>query len=205
MPSIRAGPARRAGLAALGHRLGVALGAAMESSGLAAKLAQLALDVGASSPHAALAILFVLVAALTELVTNNAAAVLGFPLALELADRLGASPVPFVVVVMMAASASFLTPIGYQTNLMVYGPGGYKLRDYLTLGGVLSLVSAILVLLLVPWVFPALESARHLHRSNPCEGSWRSVVGGGPNPARPAGEGARRSSKEEKSGNPACK
>ncbi|MCB9620761.1 MAG: SLC13 family permease [Sandaracinus sp.] len=131
-----------------------ALGAAMESSGLAAKLAQLALDVGASSPHAALAILFVLVAALTELVTNNAAAVLGFPLALELADRLGASPVPFVVVVMMAASASFLTPIGYQTNLMVYGPGGYKLRDYLTLGGVLSLVSAILVLLLVPWVFP---------------------------------------------------
>ena len=131
-----------------------ALGAAMQSSGLASTIAGLALDVGASSPRVALAILFVLVAALTELVTNNAAAVLGFPIALELADRLEVSPVPFVIVVMMAASAAFLTPIGYQTNLMVYGPGGYRLRDYLLLGGVLSVTSAIITLLLTPIFFP---------------------------------------------------
>ncbi len=131
-----------------------ALGAAMEDSGLAAVLAQLTLEAGASSPRIALAILFVMVAGLTELVTNNAAAVLGFSLALELAGRLDASPVPFVVVVMVAASTSFLTPIGYQTNLMVYGPGGYRLRDYLVLGGVLSVISAGITLVMVPWVFP---------------------------------------------------
>jgi di/tricarboxylate transporter len=131
-----------------------ALGAAMQSSGLASTLASLALDAGATSPHVALAILFVLVAALTELVTNNAAAVLGFPIALELADRLHASPVPFVVVVMMAASAAFMTPIGYQTNLMVYGPGGYRLRDYVVLGGLLSVTSAIVSILLTPVFFP---------------------------------------------------
>jgi di/tricarboxylate transporter len=131
-----------------------ALGAAMQSSGLASTIASLALDAGATSPHVALAILFVLVAALTELVTNNAAAVLGFPIAIELADRLHASPVPFVVVVMMAASAAFMTPIGYQTNLMVYGPGGYRLRDYVVLGGLLSITSATVSILLTPVFFP---------------------------------------------------
>ncbi|MBX3248836.1 MAG: SLC13 family permease [Myxococcales bacterium] len=130
------------------------LGAAMQASGLDGELAKLALAAGATSPMSALVVLFVVISLLTELVTNNAAAVLGFPLALQLADRLEASPVPFVVIVMMAASASFLTPIGYQTNLMVYGPGGYRLRDYLVLGAPLSLVALLVTVLLVPVFFP---------------------------------------------------
>ena len=70
----------------------------------------------------------------TEMITNNAAAVLVFPVALEVARWLEASPLPFIVAVMFAASASFMTPLGYQTNLMVMGPGGYRYVDYLKVG-----------------------------------------------------------------------
>lgn len=89
----------------------------------------------------------------TELITNNAAAVLVFPIALATAETLGVSMMPFVVAVTVAASASFATPIGYQTNLMVYGPGGYHFTDYLRLGIPLSLMLALLASLLIPLVW----------------------------------------------------
>ncbi len=97
---------------------------------------------------------YCVVALLTSLVTNNAAAVITFPIAMAGAESLGVNPLPYVVVVMFAASASFLTPIGYQTNLMVMGPGGYRVEDYLKLGGPLNLLTAVVVLTLTPFFWP---------------------------------------------------
>ena len=97
---------------------------------------------------------YVVTVLLTELVTNNAAAALAFPLVLSVADQLGVSPMPFVIVIMMGASASFITPIGYQTNLMVYGPGGYRFGDYLRLGLPLALMVGCVTLLLAPLLWP---------------------------------------------------
>jgi di/tricarboxylate transporter len=90
----------------------------------------------------------------TELITNNAAAVLIFPIALETSKTLGVSFLPFAVSIMMAASASFSTPIGYQTNLMVYGPGGYRFTDYFRVGIPLNLMMWALTTTLVPFIWP---------------------------------------------------
>ncbi|WP_406611030.1 SLC13 family permease [Agarivorans sp. JK6] len=90
----------------------------------------------------------------TELVTNNAAAALMFPLAYGLANALGANPMTFVMTVAFAASASFVSPYGYQTNLMVYNAGRYSLRDFVKLGLPVALVYGLVVLVLVPIVFP---------------------------------------------------
>ncbi len=130
------------------------LGAAMQASGLDRMLADLAVAAGADSPLLALAAVYVLTALLTELVTNNAAAVLAVPVAVTLADRVGAAPMGFVIVVMVAASAAFNTPIGYQTNLMVFNAGGYRPLDYPRLGLPLSLVVGAVTLLVVPWLWP---------------------------------------------------
>ncbi|MDG6777358.1 SLC13 family permease [Thiomicrorhabdus sp. zzn3] len=97
---------------------------------------------------------YLLTVLLTELVTNNAAAALGFPIALVTAEALGVSPWPFVMAVAYGASASFLTPYGYQTNLMVYSPGGYRFLDYVKMGMPVSLVYGLTVLSLVPVFFP---------------------------------------------------
>jgi di/tricarboxylate transporter len=91
---------------------------------------------------------------LTELITNNASAAIGFPVALATAEILGVSPWPFIMVVAYAASASFMTPYGYQTNLMVYAPGGYKFKHYVKAGLPLTVVYSLVVLLLVPVFFP---------------------------------------------------
>jgi di/tricarboxylate transporter len=88
------------------------------------------------------------------LVTNNAAAALMFPFALTTASQLGVSYMPFMIAIMMAASAGFATPIGYQTNLMVYGPGGYKFSDYLKIGVPLDILIGIVTILLAPLAFP---------------------------------------------------
>ena len=85
-------------------------------------------------PWANLALVYLVTALFTALITNNAAAVLVFPIAITLAQDLEVSVMPFIITIMMAASASFATPIGYQTNLMVYGPGGYRFGDYLRIG-----------------------------------------------------------------------
>ncbi|MBB3230918.1 SLC13 family permease [Halomonas stenophila] len=130
------------------------LGAALEGSGAAATLAGAAMGLVDGNPWWLLIGSYLVVALLTELVTNNAAAVITFPVVMAGAESLGVSPMPFVVAVMFAASASFLTPIGYQTNLMVYGPGGYRVSDYLRVGAPLNLLSAVVAMVLIPLVWP---------------------------------------------------
>lgn len=130
-----------------------ALSGALEKSGAAASLAQVAVG-WAGGPWISLAVLYLITLLVTELITNNAAAALMFPFALSIARELHVSYLPFVIAVMMAASAGFATPIGYQTNLMVYGPGGYRFRDYLQVGIPLDLLVAAVTVLLLPWLFP---------------------------------------------------
>ncbi|MFP4363196.1 MAG: SLC13 family permease [Spirochaetia bacterium] len=91
----------------------------------------------------------------TELVTNNAAAALMFPIAISAATAIGASPRPFVIAVCIAASASFATPVGYQTNLLVQGMGRYRFRDYLKVGLPMNLIAMTIGITLIPvfWSF----------------------------------------------------
>ena len=98
--------------------------------------------------------LYLLTSVLTEMVSNNAVAVVITPIAIGLADALGYDARPFVVAVMVAASASFATPIGYQTNTLIYGPGGYRFTDFMKIGIPLNLSMGILVSAIIPWVFP---------------------------------------------------
>lgn len=131
------------------------LSAAVSESGLADGLANVLLTTfGPLGPLGTLLGLLLATMALTELLTNNAAAVLLLPIGLATASALGVDPRPFAITVALGASLSFLTPIGYQTNLMVYGPGGYRFGDYARLGLPLNVVVVALVLLLVPRFFP---------------------------------------------------
>ena len=104
----------------------------------------------------ALVVVYFLCSILTELVTNNAVAVIVVPIAIGIAQALGVDPRPFVVAVMIAASASFLTPIGYQTNTLVYSAGGYRFFDFFRLGVVLNLMTAAISLYLIPILWPFL-------------------------------------------------
>jgi di/tricarboxylate transporter len=88
------------------------------------------------------------------MITNNAAAVLVFPIALSSAQSLGVNFMPFIMAIMVGASASFSTPIGYQTNLMVYGPGGYRFTDYLRIGIPLNLLIMAISVTLTPLIWP---------------------------------------------------
>ena len=129
------------------------LGAAMRSSGIAEILAVgIVAASGTVGPIGTLLAVAVVTMILTELVTNNAAAVLVFPIAISTASAAGLDPRPFAVTVAIAASASFLTPVGYQTNTMVYGPGGYRFLDYIRLG----LPMSVLVLLFIAFLVPVL-------------------------------------------------
>ncbi|MEZ5646620.1 MAG: SLC13 family permease [Burkholderiaceae bacterium] len=105
-------------------------------------------------PYGALLGVYLMTVLLTEMVTNNAAAALAFPVAVATAAGLGVSPVPFYMVVLYGASACFLMPFGYQTHLMVMTPGRYKVGDYLRAGWPVSLVYGLVVLVLVPVFFP---------------------------------------------------
>ncbi len=100
-----------------------------------------------------LAIVYFTTLIVTELITNNAAAALMFPLAMKTAEASGMNPMPFVVVIMVAASCGFATPIGYQTNLMVYAPGGYKFSDYLKVGIPLDILIGIVTVLMLPLIY----------------------------------------------------
>jgi di/tricarboxylate transporter len=122
----------------------------------AAELLATGLLAGADrwGPLAALAIVLGVTWALTELMSNNAAAALGFPVALGVAQRLGLDPLPFVMAVLYGASCSFLTPYGYQTNLMVMSPGRYGLADYVRAGAPVALVFLLVALVAIPLVFP---------------------------------------------------
>jgi di/tricarboxylate transporter len=131
------------------------LGAAVESSGLGTAIADLVLGALAPfGPWAALAAVYVATVALTELISNNAAAVLLYPIAVATAVGLGVDQLPFIIAVLFGASLAFLTPIGYQTNMMVYGLGGYRFLDFTRLGVPVTLVAGLTVVLLTPVFFP---------------------------------------------------
>jgi len=129
------------------------LGSAMTLTGAATSIAELLIISDQISPWMALALIYLLTAVFTEVITNNAAAVLMFPIAMAVAESLGVSYLPFVIAIMFAASASFITPLGYQTNMMVYGPGRYKFLDYIRLGVPLSLISGLVTVLIIPFVW----------------------------------------------------
>ncbi|MEQ1504230.1 MAG: SLC13 family permease [Myxococcota bacterium] len=139
-------------LLAIACALGV--GDAIHVSGADAMLATSVVGWGGGSAIASLIAMYVATTVLTELITNNAAAALMFPFALSLGDTLGVSPMPFCVAVMFAASASFSTPIGYQTNLMVFGPGGYRFADFFRIGIPLQIGVGIVTCALIPVFFP---------------------------------------------------
>jgi di/tricarboxylate transporter len=131
-----------------------ALSTALEKSGAAGDIAHATAALAGDSPWVTLALVYLVTLIVTELITNNAAAALMFPFALATARQLDVSYLPFVITVMMAASAGFATPIGYQTNLMVYGPGGYKFSDYVKIGVPLDILIGIITVALAPLVFP---------------------------------------------------
>lgn len=131
-----------------------ALGFALAESGAAALLAGYIGDIARGDPFWALVVLYVATVILTELITNNAAGVLMFPIAMAVAQDGGVNFMPYVIAVMVGASAGFITPIGYQTNLMVYGPGGYRWADYIRFGVPLSIVVGIAAVFIIPAVWP---------------------------------------------------
>jgi di/tricarboxylate transporter len=139
-------------LVAIGSAL--VLGRAVETSGLAAIAAGTMLDVlRPLGPVAVLGGVYLLTLVFTELVTNNAAAALAFPVALAAAQGLDVSVLPFAVVIAIAASCGFATPLGYQTHLMVYGAGRYRFGDYLRMGIPLDLLAGVVTVALTPLVF----------------------------------------------------
>ncbi len=132
----------------------LALGEGLNATGAAEAIANSVIGMAGSNPWLSLVAVYAVTTILTEIVTNNAAAALVFPIALSLATQLGVSYMPFVVSIMVAASASFATPIGYQTNLMVAGPGGYKFADFMKIGIPLNLLYGIVTVVIAPLVYP---------------------------------------------------
>jgi di/tricarboxylate transporter len=133
----------------------LAIGAALESSGAVSLIAEaIAPALSDLPPFVLVWAIYLLTSVLTELVSNNAVAVVVTPIAVGLAQAIGVDPRPLVVAVMVAASASFATPIGYQTNMLVYGPGGYKFTDFLRVGIPLNLSIGLLASALIPYFWP---------------------------------------------------
>jgi di/tricarboxylate transporter len=131
------------------------LGIALQQTGTAIWLVNTVmrplLELG---PLAVLSALYLITAALTEAISNNAAAIILAPIALSFATALGVSPRPFLVAITFAASTSFATPIGYQTNTMVYAPGGYQFTDYARVGVPLNALCWIIAAFLIPILWP---------------------------------------------------
>ncbi|MDO6488543.1 SLC13 family permease [Colwellia sp. 4_MG-2023] len=131
------------------------LASAVENTGVAAVIASsIEQLLNGSSPYIAFVAIFVLTLLLTELITNSAAAALIFPIAYNIALGLGVDPIPFVMAVAFAASGSFISPYGYQTNIMVYNAGNYQLGDFVKFGLPVSITYSATVLLMIPLVFP---------------------------------------------------
>lgn len=139
-------------LIVIGAALGI--GFALEQSQAASSIAHALLTLAGGEPLLALAAIYITTMICTELITNNAAAVLMFPIALNAASSLNCNPTPFVVTLMIAASASFLSPFGYQTNTMVYSVGGYQVKDYLKFGLPLSIIVFLVTIISIPLVWP---------------------------------------------------
>ena len=133
----------------------IPLGSAMENTGLANFLAtQLTANLNLWGPWAVLSGIYLLTSLLTSVMSNSATAVLMIPIVLSTAQQLQLSPKPLVMAVMFAASASFMTPIGYQTNLLIFGPGGYRFSDFLKVGVPLNIIFWIVATFTIPMVWP---------------------------------------------------
>ena len=132
----------------------LALGTAMQGTGGAAYLAQQVLTLmEGASPSALLSALFLLVAILTNILSNNATAVLFTPIAVTLAQALGLDPIPFLITVIFAANCSFATPMSYQTNLLVMAPGHYQFIDFVRVGTPLIFLLWLTFSIFIPWYY----------------------------------------------------
>ena len=129
------------------------VGAALQKSGAAGALAEGIIGLAQGDPWITLVVIFAATALLTAFATNNVAAVLAFPIALSAANHMNVDVVPYAVTIMVAASASFATPIGYQTNLMVYNVGGYRFSDFVRIGVPLTLLVGLVTVGLVPLIW----------------------------------------------------
>ncbi len=132
----------------------IGLEAAVTGSGLSGKIAGLMALIGGKNPHIAITMVFLGCILMDTMITNVASAAFMFPIAMAMAGDLGVNGMPFVIIVMVGASCSFISPMGYQTNLMVYGPGGYKFTDFVKVGIPLTIVVGIIVLVLTPMIWP---------------------------------------------------
>ena len=131
----------------------IGLESAVTRSGLAEQIAGLLTTIGGDNPHLALAVIFVGCSFMTNVITNNAAAAFMFPIALSTANQLGVSFMPFAITLMISASCAFITPTGYQTNLMVWGPGEYQFTDFVKIGTVITLLVAAMTIFLTPLIY----------------------------------------------------
>jgi len=132
----------------------IGLEAAVTGSGLSGKIAGLMASIGGKDPYIALIVVFLGCILMDTMITNVASAVFLFPIAMAMANDLGVNGMPFVITVMVGASCSFISPMGYQTNLMVYGPGGYKFIDFVKIGVPMTIIVGIVVLPLIPMFWP---------------------------------------------------
>jgi di/tricarboxylate transporter len=130
------------------------IGKGMEKTGAAEFIATQMVGLGGGSPRMVLSMLYLTTSILTEMVTNNAAALILWPISLAMASQMDVSWMPFAFAIMMGASASFATPIGYQCNMMVYGPGGYRFSDFLKIGVPMNLVAWVIMTILIPIIWP---------------------------------------------------
>ena len=130
------------------------IGRALETTGAAQFVSSSLVTLGGDAPWTVLALVYGVTMLFNAFMSNNAAAALMFPIATAAAANLGVSVMPFVIAIMFAGSNDFATPIGYQTNLMVYGPGGYRFSDYLRFGGPLNLVMWVSAVALIPLIWP---------------------------------------------------
>ena len=130
------------------------IGKAMEKTGAAQFIATQMVGLGGGSPWMVLSMLYITTSILTEMVTNNAAALILWPISLAMANQMGVSWMPFAFAIMMGASASFATPIGYQCNMMVFGPGGYRFSDFLKIGIPMNIIAWVIMSFLIPMVWP---------------------------------------------------
>lgn len=132
----------------------LAIGVALEKSGTADLLATGLIVTGKTlGPVGVLCALFITTTVLTSLITNAAAVSIVFPIAMSIAEQMAITPTPFFVAIAFAASGDFMTPIGYQTNLMVYGPGGYTFRDFLRVGTLLTLIYIVVCIGFISWFY----------------------------------------------------
>lgn len=133
----------------------IPLGEAMQNTGLAAwSSSQMLFLLQDYGPVVVLGGLYVLTTLLTSIMSNNATAVIIVPIAISMSTALEVDPKPFIIAVMFAASSAFMTPVGYQTNLFIFGPGGYRFGDFLKVGGPLNLIFSLLAILVIPFFFP---------------------------------------------------